>query len=80
MCKALRERGIREGLVQRYENLLRNEEQNEDRRKSSEVFWSGRGVKQGCPVSLGLFNILTADLEEVMKKGGCDRTRRPQSA
>lgn len=46
MCKALKERGIREGLVQRCENLLRNEEQNEDRRKSSEVFWTGRGMKQ----------------------------------
>lgn len=27
-------------------------------------------MKQGCPVSPGLFNILTVDLEEVMKKGG----------
>lgn len=67
LCKALRESGIREGLVQRCENLLRETNIGE---KSSEVFCTGRRVKQGCPVSPGLFNILTADLEEIMKKGG----------
>lgn len=76
MCKALRERGIREGLVQRCENLLR-ETRNRMRigGKSSEVFWTGRGVKQGCLVSPGLFNILIAGLREVMKKGGWVRLK-----
>lgn len=76
MCKALRERGIREGLVQRCENLLR-ETRNRMRigGKSSEVFWTGRGMKQGCLVSPGLFNILTAELKEVMKKGGWVRLK-----
>lgn len=27
----------------------------------SEQFWTGRGVKQGCPLSSSLFNLLTAD-------------------
>jgi len=36
----------------------------------SEVFWTGKGVRQGCPLSPGLFNLLTADLEEYMRKGG----------
>lgn len=76
MCKALRERGIREGLVQRCENLLR-ETRNRIRigGKSSEVFWTGKGVNQGCLVSPGLFNILTAELEEIMKKGGWVRLK-----
>lgn len=76
MCKALRERGIREGLVQKCENLLR-ETRNRMRigGKSSEVFWTGRGVKQGCLVSPGLFNIPTAELKEVMKKGGWVRLK-----
>lgn len=36
----------------------------------SEHFCMGRGVKQGCPLSPGLFNLLTADLEKEMRKGG----------
>lgn len=75
MCKALRERGIREGLVQRCENLLKETRNRiRIRGKSSEVFWTGRGVKQGC-LSPGLFNILTTELEEVMKKGGWVRLK-----
>lgn len=27
----------------------------------SEQFWTGRGVKQGCPLSSSLFNLLMAD-------------------
>lgn len=33
-------------------------------------FLTGRGVKQGCSLSPGLFNLLTADLEEEMRKEG----------
>jgi len=35
----------------------------------SEAFWTGRGVRQGCPLSPGLFNLLT-DLEEYLRKDG----------
>lgn len=31
-----------------------------------ESFWTARGVRQGCPLSLILFNILMADIEEQM--------------
>lgn len=71
LWKTMRERGIREGLVQRYEDMLR-ETRSRMRvgGERSEQFWTGRGVKQGCPLSPGLFNLLTADLEEEMRKGG----------
>lgn len=33
-----------------------------------ERFWRGRGVTQSCPLSLLLFNILLADMEEELRK------------
>jgi len=39
------------------------------------VFGTGRGVRQGYPLSLGLFNLLTADLEEYMKRGRWGRVK-----
>jgi len=70
--KALRERGVREGLVVRCMDLMR-ETKSKVRigEETSEAFWTSRGVRQGCPLSPGLFNILTADLEEYMRKGRC---------
>jgi len=69
--KAMRERGVGEGLVKRCEDVLR-ETRNRVRvgEGLSEVFWTGKGVRQGCPLSPGLFNLLTADLVEYMRKGG----------
>lgn len=37
-------------------------------KEMGEVFWTARGVRQGCPLSPIIFNIVLADLEEEMGK------------
>lgn len=71
LAKVMRDRGIREGLVIRCEGVLR-ETRNRVRigENLGECFWTGRGVRQGCPLSPTLFNLLTADLEQTMRRGG----------
>lgn len=48
--------------MRRCEDMLR-ETRNRVRigEERSEQFWTGRGVKQGCPLISSLFNLLTAD-------------------
>ena len=69
LIEAMRERGIRKGLVSRVERILK---ETRSRVKVGgevgESFWTARGVRQGCPLSPLLFNILIADIEEEMGK------------
>jgi len=56
---------VREGLARTVEQVLR--ETKSMVRVGGEVgdcFWTARWVRQGCPLSPWLFNILLADLEE----------------
>lgn len=70
MMDALEERGVREGLRERVGEVY---EETMSRVKAAGVmgdkFWTGKGVRQGCPMSPILFNLLTADIEEELGKG-----------
>jgi len=71
LIEAMRDRGVKEGLVVRCEDIVR-ETRNRVRvgENVGEWFWTGRGVRQGCPLSPSMFNLLTADLEQEMGKSG----------
>ncbi|XP_011859447.1 PREDICTED: golgin subfamily A member 6-like protein 22, partial [Vollenhovia emeryi] len=83
LLREMRGREVREGLVERVEEVLR---ETKSRVKVGgevgEAFWTARGVRQGYPLSPLLFNILLADIEEEMGRNGkqdaqvWDRIRR----
>jgi len=62
--KTMKERGIREGLIEKVKEVFR---ETKSRVKIGgelgESFWTARGVRQRCPLSPMLFNIVIADLE-----------------
>lgn len=58
---------MKKGLVRRVEEILK-ETRSKARigKRVEENFWTAKGVRQGCPLSPLLFNILLADIEEEM--------------
>jgi len=69
--RAMRERGVREGLVNRIEEIMR---ETKNRMKvgsqRSEECWLARRLRQGCAISPMLFNLLIADMEEAGGRWG----------
>lgn len=69
LIRAMKEQGVREGLIKRVEQVIR---ETRTRVKVGEEFgdsfWTAREVRQRYPLSSILFNILIADVEKQMGK------------
>lgn len=66
----MRQRGVREGLVDRVEEILRETKcRVRIREQWGEEFWTAGGMRQGYPLTPMLFNLIIADIEEYMEKG-----------
>ena len=67
---AMEKRGVREGLRERVREIYR--ETSSRVKVGGEIgegFWTAKGLRQGCPLSPILFNLLIADVEEEIRKG-----------
>lgn len=66
LIETMTEKGIRERLIERVEEIMR--ETRSRVRLRGERFLAGRGMRQECPLSPLLFNVLLADMKEEMGK------------
>ncbi|CAD6237892.1 GSCOCG00012499001-RA-CDS [Cotesia congregata] len=70
LSKALRKRGVSEGLVRRCEVVLKETcSRVRVGKELGERFWTMKGLRQGCPLSPLLFVLFLADLDEELEKG-----------
>lgn len=67
LCKTMRRRRIREGLVERVKEA-RETKNKRTGRETGGSFWTARGIRKRCPLNATLFNIMISDLEEEMGK------------
>ncbi|XP_043464490.1 uncharacterized protein LOC122499949 [Leptopilina heterotoma] len=71
LWKTLRDFGIGQGFIERIKEFYEDtREKVKIGEELGEEFWLGRGLRQGCPLSPILFNLLMADLEEKMERKG----------
>ena len=67
LWKGMRERGINKGLIERIREIfVVTSIRVRIREQKGDVFWKGRGLRQGFSVSPVLFSTLLADLEKRM--------------
>jgi len=71
LWKTMRKYGINERIIRTIENMY---EETTCRikigTKGTRKFWTGKGLRQSCPLSPLLFLILIADVEEFVKRRG----------
>lgn len=76
LLESIRSKGVREGLVVRCKEMLKETVVRvRVGNKQKETFRTGRGVRQRCPLSLSLFTLVIADLDEKLEKGGMGRVK-----
>lgn len=65
LWREMENRGVSEGIRKRVKEIYK-ETKSRVRigSEEGEDFWTEKGVRQGCPLSVDLFNILIADLEK----------------
>ena len=67
---AIEKRGVKEGLRERVREIYRETlSRVKVGGEIGEGFWTAKGLRQGCPLSPILFNLLIADVEEEIRKG-----------
>lgn len=67
--EAMREKGMRVGLIERTEEMYRKTKSRvRVKKKMGEMFWTAREFRQECPLSPLLFSVLVAYLEQEMSK------------
>lgn len=70
LWEAMEGRRVRRRLIKTVKEIYENTKNTvRVQDKVSSWFWTGRGMRQSCPLNPILFSILMTDVEEEMKRG-----------